>query len=351
MQPAQAKDLIEQSVGKANSSASEAVSLTVSPEAVSPEGASESDPACPLGQQRRLRLTAPTRRLADPIPLPRAPATHWSLNSIPYDRINPEIVRKDEVLVYLAAAASFVETLASLYTRNLIASIHEDPEVIEWLSTRWESEELQHGAALRAYIQAAWPDFDWERAHAYFTEKYTPFCTADNLEPDEGLEMVARCVVEVGTATYYTAVARAAQEPVLRALCRRIAQDEVRHFAFFHAFFRRYSGRRSYPRWRVMGVLARRVLEVDSEDARTAAEAVRVGLPAGHALEAMTYPELKARATRLLRPTFPYNMAAHMLLKPVDLPAQISHKAEPLMARTAYLATRLSALKSLAMRN
>ena len=40
-------------------------------------------------------------------------------------------------------------------------------------------------------------------------------------------EMVARCIVETGTSSYYTALREAAAEPVLQEICRRIAADEI----------------------------------------------------------------------------------------------------------------------------
>src|SRR5258708_25612692 len=47
-------------------------------------------------------------------------------------------------------------------------------------------------------------------------------------------EMVARCVVEIGTSAYYTALREAAAEPVLQEICRHIAADELRHYRLFY---------------------------------------------------------------------------------------------------------------------
>ncbi len=52
--------------------------------------------------------------------------------------------------------------------------------------------------------------------------------------------MTARCVVETGTATYYRAMARSTDEPVLQDLATRIATDEVNHYKHFYRFFRCY---------------------------------------------------------------------------------------------------------------
>ena len=52
--------------------------------------------------------------------------------------------------------------------------------------------------------------------------------------------MVARCVVEIGTSSYYTALRDAAAEPVLREICRHIAADELRHYRLFYKNLDRY---------------------------------------------------------------------------------------------------------------
>src|SRR5258708_8674981 len=46
--------------------------------------------------------------------------------------------------------------------------------------------------------------------------------------------MIARCIVEIGTSSYYSALREAAAEPVLQEICRHIAADELRHFRLFY---------------------------------------------------------------------------------------------------------------------
>ena len=48
-------------------------------------------------------------------------------------------------------------------------------------------------------------------------------------------ELVARCIVETGTSSYYTALMDAVDEPVLKEICRNIAADEFRHYKLFYA--------------------------------------------------------------------------------------------------------------------
>src|SRR5471032_1036348 len=88
----------------------------------------------------------------------------WSIDDIPYSEIAHDRVRDDRQLFYIVASASFIEITSDLYTQNLIEFFRHDAEIAEWLAHQWEKEELQHGAALKKYVQTAWPAFDWETA-------------------------------------------------------------------------------------------------------------------------------------------------------------------------------------------
>ena len=164
---------------------------------------------------------------------------HWSLDDIPWAEIRHDLVTGNEAFFYLIASASLMESGTDLYTANLIDYFAGDDEVTSWLERYWLPEELQHGRALRRYVEAAWPDFPWAVVRERFVEEFRPFCD-EALERARGLEMASRCVVEMGTASFYTSLSRASPDPVLALLTRRIAEDEVRHYKHFYRYFRRY---------------------------------------------------------------------------------------------------------------
>ena len=127
----------------------------------------------------------------------------WSIEDIPYRSIVRDQVSSDRRLFYILASASFIEITSDLYTRNLVEFFRHDGEVADWLERVWVREELQHGAALRRYVETAWPAFDWQGAYRNFVADYGRLCTADRLAGTRALEMAARCVVETGTASFY----------------------------------------------------------------------------------------------------------------------------------------------------
>jgi len=99
------------------------------------------------------------------------------------------------------------------------------------LQQHWLPEELCHGDMLRRYVKHAGPEFDWGRAYAAFMEEYSQLCQLEALESSRGLELAGRCVVEMGTSTYYEAIRDMSEEPVLKQLAGLIRCDEIRHCA------------------------------------------------------------------------------------------------------------------------
>ena len=261
----------------------------------------------------------------------------WSLDAIRYDGIDREMLEGEEALFRLLACASFIEITSDLYTANLAEYFRDDAQVVDWLRHHWEPEELQHGAALRRYVQMAWPQFDWERAYQGFYAEYSRCCQLERLAPSRSLEMVARCVIETGTASFYRLLAESAPEPVLKDLAGRIAADEVRHYKNFYHFFRRYCRAEQPGRAAVMRTLWSRASEIDAEDGFIAFKHVlRVRHPE-MGVDRHEYEQFLRSIRGMVRAHFPYRMALKMFLKPLDLP--------PVMGRvilgSASAATRM----------
>jgi hypothetical protein len=246
----------------------------------------------------------------------------WTLESIPFEQIQVELVQERTDLFYLITAASFIEIASDTYTRNLIDYYRDDAEVATWLARQWEHEEVRHGHALRAYVEKVWPEFDWQQGYANFFEEYSKLCTQEHLEPTRGLEMAARCVVEMGTATYYRAIHDQAAEPVLRTLTGHIKNDEIGHYKHFFGFFLKYRKTEQLNRWQVFRAVLRRVLEVRNDDAEIALWHVyRVRHAIRHDAErkGSTFRALFADVSSRIKPHYPALMAVRMLLKPLLL--------------------------------
>ena len=261
----------------------------------------------------------------------------WSMDAVPYHTVAREKVHDDAVLFYILASASFVEITSDVYTRNLVEFFRDDSEIVQWLEQSWESEELQHGAALRRYVQTVWPEFDWDGAYRSFLAEFTRFCSVDQLAGTRALEMAARCVVETGTAAFYRALSELTREPVLRQIASEISADEVRHYKHFYRFFLRYRARKHPSRAAVLRTLWQRIGEVDAEDGFYAFKHVHLAHNPDVGFHVRDYEAFRARLRPLAKRHFPHAMATKMLLKPLGLSAPVGRLVVPAVTSATRL--------------
>jgi hypothetical protein len=259
---------------------------------------------------------------------------HWSLDDIPWHAIRREAVADNKALFYLLASASLMESATDLYTENLIEFFAGDEEVTSWLENYWLPEELQHGRALRRYVEAVWPHFDWEPARRRFVEEFRPFCDVA-LEPSRSLEMASRCVVETGTASYYRTLSRASPDPVLGMLTRHIAEDEVRHYKHFFRYFRKYQDREAPSRTSVLPALWRRLRMTGGDDSYIVLKHVYGARHPGETFDIEAYRRVRRECRTLLHNHFPHEMSVRMLLKPLGLGPRTQRMTLPVVAAVA----------------
>ena len=261
----------------------------------------------------------------------------WSIDDISYGALARESVRDDRRLLEIVASASFVEITSDLYTKNLVEFFRADSEVADWLAEHWQREELQHGAALRKYVETAWPDFDWQAGYRLFLADYGPTCTVQRLAPSKALEMASRCVVETGTASFYRALSDLSPEPVLKRLAAAISADEVRHYKHFHRYFLRFSEVERPSRLAVMRTLFGRAADLETEDTYYAYKAVfGVRHPAAE-FRRVDYNAYRDGVIRLMRGHFPHGMAVKMLLKPLGLSPLVGRAMLPAITSATRL--------------
>lgn len=260
----------------------------------------------------------------------------WHLGDVDFGAIRKDWVRGDEDLFYLLASASFVEILSELYAQNLIDHYRGDEQFVRWLHDRWQREEVQHGRAFKAYVQAVWPEFPWEAAYADFVREYGAICTVAELEPSQALEMAARCVVETGTATFYQSLKHYTREPVLREILTHIKSDEVRHFTEFRHHFRKYNRHEANSTWQVSRAMWRRMGEIRGEDSYIAFKHVYAWRHPGRPFDDKIWQQFLRKLNTLARVNYPYRMAIDMLLAPLAL----SQFAKKLLRPPLFLLAR-----------
>jgi hypothetical protein len=188
----------------------------------------------------------------------------WTLDDIPWDRFDQN--RLDPEIVRIIKAASLVEYNGGAYAHHLCRIFADDPG-FQQTARRWGEEEIQHGQALARWAVLADPEFDFEAAFTRFQAGYQVDFDLDvSRRGSRSGEMIARCIVEVGTSSYYTALREAVREPVLKEICRQIAADEFRHYKLFYKNLTRCLERERIGFWRRLRVVARRIAESEDDE-------------------------------------------------------------------------------------
>jgi rubrerythrin len=189
---------------------------------------------------------------------------HWTLDDIPWERFDR--TRLDPEIVPIVKAASLVEYNGGAYAHHLCRIFEDDPD-FQQSARRWGEEEIQHGRALGRWAELADPEFDFGAAFGRFEAGYrVDFDAGVSRRGSRSGEMIARCVVETGTSSYYTALREAAQEPVLKEICRNIAADEIRHYKLFYNNLTRYLERERLGFWRRLGIALGRIAESEDDE-------------------------------------------------------------------------------------
>ena len=132
-------------------------------------------------------------------------------------------------------AASLVEANAQDYVEYLRKVFKGDPETMAVLE-RWGPRGATRRRT-RPLSRLADPTFDFAESFARFRAGYKPehFVNADGLVRGSRIgELIARCVVECGTSSGYTALRDAVDEPVLKQIAGLIAADEFAHYRLFY---------------------------------------------------------------------------------------------------------------------
>jgi hypothetical protein len=164
----------------------------------------------------------------------------WTLDDIPWDDFRPELVDPDVLAV--VKTSCLVEHNSATYGDYLCAVFDGDDEMCAAART-WAAEEIQHGLALKRWASLADPDFDGDAALAEFAEVIkVPEGATESVRGSRLGELVSRCIVEVGTSSFYSSLRDKVDEPVLKAIAGRIAADEFAHYALFHKQAKRYGG-------------------------------------------------------------------------------------------------------------
>ncbi len=189
---------------------------------------------------------------------------HWRIEQVAWGRF--DLAKVDPEVVPLVKAAARVEKNGGDYALYLNGVFHDDPD-FRRAADNWAMEEIQHGDALGRWATLADPSWRFAPAFARYRAGFRISTEADaSIRGSRTGELIARCMVETGTSSYYTALGEAAAEPVLKEVCRLIAADEYRHFKLFYDHMRRYLERERLSFLARLRVAAGRIGESEDDE-------------------------------------------------------------------------------------
>ncbi len=189
---------------------------------------------------------------------------HWRIDDVAWERFDPAKIAPE--IVPLVKAAAMVERNGTDYSLYLSGVFADDPDFRQ-AADLWAVEEVQHGDALGRWAMLADPSWDYMAAFERYRAGFRVNISADaSVRGSRSGELIARCMVETGTSSYYTALGDATREPVLEQVCRLIASDEYRHFKLFYDHLRRYLAREEIGLFRRLRIAAGRVGETEDDE-------------------------------------------------------------------------------------
>ena len=200
---------------------------------------------------------------------------HWALDDIRWDQFDPS--RVDPDILKVIKAASVVEFNGTDYGQYLNNVFYDDP-LFKSVIIQWAQEEVQHGKALAKWVQLCDPSFDFTSVTTQFTDHFKVDVEAkQSIRGSRAAELLARCMVEVGTSSFYFAVRDATDEPVLKEICNHIATDELKHYKLFYTHLQRYQAAEPIPLWRRLWFIVSRLMENEDDELASAYYATNHG--------------------------------------------------------------------------
>jgi len=242
----------------------------------------------------------------------------WSLDAIAWSALAPE--RVDPELLEAVKAAALVEANSADYVRYLHNVFADDPAFRE-AASYWGVEERQHGDALGRWAEAVDPAFSYEQSLARFRAGYRiPVEARQSVRGSCAGELVARCVVESGTCSFYSAIRDRTAEPVLKQIAGFIAQDEARHYRLFKTHLERYLAHRKLGFFERCRIAYARVAEADDDELAYAYYSANIAtLPAPREYERRACARAYSRRTLQLYELKHLRAALHMILNAANI--------------------------------
>lgn len=191
-------------------------------------------------------------------------AEKWKFEDIEWSLFDPQKVNPE--LLCVMKAASVVEHNGSdygLYLHNVFTG----DSLLQKELKAWSKDEIKHGEVLAKWVKLADPTYNFEdRFQAYVKGFPIDIEAKESIRGSRAAELLTRCMVEISTSTFYTAMKETADEPLLKHICGKIAADELRHYKLFYTHLQRYQAEERLNLLKRFKVAVGRLLENEGDE-------------------------------------------------------------------------------------
>ncbi len=211
------------------------------------------------------------------------------------------LVRFNGLAFHSLAAASFLETAVPGQVNRRTQVFGAHPGVGLWLEQVWWPQRAELGRQLREYVEATWPEFDWNAAYHEYCESHRPRSGLESGHGGLALEALGLCATAAQAALFYRALANSADEPALRALARKAACDHAGFFDYFRALFegcKRFERVGFTATWRTVFAISRSARD---HDVAAAFQALALNWKGAAIVPGLDYPEYRKRMAQLIK--------------------------------------------------
>jgi rubrerythrin len=188
----------------------------------------------------------------------------WKFEDINWSLFDPTKVNSD--ILRIIKAGSVVEHNGADYGTYL-SNVFEGDVPFQKEIKSWEKDEVKHGKTLARWVELADPSYNFDERFKAYREGF-PIDTETkiSIRGSRGAELLTRCMVEIGTSSFYSALKDATDEPLLKQICAKIAADELRHYKLFYTHFQRYQEKEKLGIFKRFKVAVSRILENEDEE-------------------------------------------------------------------------------------
>lgn len=240
------------------------------------------------------------------------------------------VTRHNAVLFYGIAAAALLETEAARHARGLAAAFEKDAAFCAWVEDAWIPAKSGHAERSRAYVDAAWPEFDWRAACDGFSADYRRLAPGSRPGQSIAYSALACSMAAAQAAMFYRALGGVADDAELRRLLHAMAADEVAHFECFRQCYEDHRRREHLGMLASFRAVLACALRARDLDVRLAFDHLRAqhwygGVP----LQDLSYREFVERVGNIVRRQLPLGPAQRLLFKPWLTPHDVPADAPP----------------------